>query len=100
MRRAHHLIAKYLADQARSLDLRRNIVRQTYVLLETERRLLDGEVIINAVIEGDADKREPVERRGADDVDAGRRRKTYLHRNGVIALHLFVRLACTLSGTS
>jgi hypothetical protein len=98
VRRTYDLIAIYLADQARRLDLRRNVVRQTDVLLEIERGLLDSEIIVDAIIEGDTDKREPVKRRGTNDIDAGRRRKTHLHRDGVIALHLFGRLAGGLCG--
>jgi len=98
MRRANDLIAIDLADQARGLDLRQHVVRQTDVLLQHQRRLGDGEVVVDAVVERDADEGKPVERGRADDVDAWRGRQADFHRDGVVALHLLGRLAGRLRG--
>ena len=51
MRRPDDLVAVDLADEARLLNLRDLIARQIHVLLQAERRLRIGEVIIDAVLE-------------------------------------------------
>ena len=98
MGRSGDLIAIDLADQARSENLRGDVIRQTDVLLEVDRGLGEGEVVIDAVIESHADEGEAVERCRADVLDAGRRRKSDLHRDGVVTLHLFGREAGRLRG--
>jgi hypothetical protein len=69
MRRPDHLVAIDLADQARSENLRRDVVGKRDVLLQVDRRLGEGEVIVDTVIEGDADEGEAVERGRADVFD-------------------------------
>jgi len=98
VRRADHLIAKDLADQAGGLDDRRDVVRQRDVLLQIDRGLRQREVIVDAVIERHADERQTVERGRADDVDAGSGGEPDLDRNGVVALHLLGREAGRLRG--
>ena len=98
MRRTGHLIAVDFADQAGGLDLRRDVVRQADVLLQVDGGLGESEVVVDAIIERDANEREPVERGRADDVDAWRRGKANLDRDGVVALHLLGRQAGSLGG--
>ncbi len=98
MGRPNDLITIDLAHQARALNLRRYAVGQADILLQAERRLREGKIVVDAVFEDDADERQPIERRRADDVDAGRGRKPDLHRDGVVALHLLGGLACGLGG--
>ena len=98
VRRPDHLIAINLAHQAGGLDLRRHAVRQADVLLQIDRRLRQGEVIIDAVVEGHPHKRQTVERRRTDDVDARRRGKPDFDRDGVVALHLLGRQTRRLRG--
>ena len=93
MRRPDHLVAIDLAHQARLLDLRHLVVRQRDVLLQAERRLGVGEIIVDAVFEGDADEGQAVEGGRADIVDARGRIEADLHRDGVIALHFLGRQA-------
>ena len=81
MGRSGDLVAIDLADEARSENLRRDVVRQADVLLEIDRGLGEGEVVFDAVVEGDADEGEAVERRRTDVLDAGCRRQSDLHRN-------------------
>ena len=57
-----------------------------------------SEMIVDAILEDDADKGEPVEGSGADNIDARRLVKGDLHGEGVIALHLFGREARRLGG--
>jgi hypothetical protein len=87
VRWADQLVAIDFANQARCLNLRGDAVGKIDVLLQAERGLREGEVIIDAVFERDSNERQAVERGGTDVVDAGRGRESDLHRNGVIALH-------------
>ena len=98
MRRPHHLVAIDFADQARSLDLRHDVVRQADVLLQVDRGLREREIIIDPVFEGHADEGEAIERGRADDIDPWRRGQANLHRDRVIALHLFGGQAGGLGG--
>ena len=91
VRRADHLIAIDLADQARLLNLRYLVAGQRDVLLQAERRLCIGEEIIDTVSESDAHEGQAIERCRADIVDPGRGIEADLHRDGVIALHLLGR---------
>ena len=88
MRRTDDLIAIDLTDQAGLLNLGDLIAGQVDVLLQADRRLRQGEIEIDAVFEGNADKRQAVERCRADIDDPGRRIEPDLHRNGIIFLHL------------
>src|SRR5580658_9017625 len=98
MRRTDDLVAIDFADQARLLDLRHLIGGQRHILLQTERRLRVGEVIIDAVLEGDAYERQSVERRGADIVYAGRRVQPDFHRGRIVFFHLLSGEAGRLRG--
>ncbi len=98
MGRSDHLITIDLADQARSENLWGDVVRQADVLLEIDRGLGEGEVVFDAVVEGDAYEGESVERRRTDVLDTGRRRQSDLHRNRVIALHFLGGQAGGLRG--
>ncbi len=91
MRRPDNLIAIDLTDQAGLLDLGDLIARQVDVLLQADRRLGQSEIEIDAIFEGNADKRQAVERCRADIDHAGGRVETHFHRNGVIFLHLLGR---------
>ncbi len=93
VRRSGYLIAIDLADQAGGLDLRRDVIRQTDILLQIDRGLGKSEVIVDAVIERHPNEREAVERRRTNDIDSGRRGKTNFERDGVVALHLLGRQA-------
>ena len=88
MRRPDDLVAVDLADETRLLDLRDLIARKLHVLLQAERRLRVGEVVIDAVLERDPHERQAVEGGRADVVDAGRRIEPDLHRRRVVLLHL------------
>jgi hypothetical protein len=61
MRRTDNLIAVDLTDQAGLLDLRDLVARQVDVLLQADRRLRQGEIEIDPIFEGNADKRQAVE---------------------------------------
>ena len=98
MRRPDHLIAVDFANEARALDLRHHVVRQVDVLLQIDRGLRQREIIVDVVLEHDADERQAVERGRADDVDARRRGEPDLDRDGEVALHLLGRLAGRLRG--
>jgi hypothetical protein len=98
MRRSCHLVAVDFADQARTLDRGNRTARQIDVLLQTDRRLLKREIIVDAVVESDSHKRQAVERRRADDVDAGRGGEPHLHGDGVVAFNLFGGETVGLSG--
>ncbi len=98
VRRPDHLVAIDFAHQARCLDLGQHVIRKIDVLLQIQCRLGDGEVIVDAVSEGDANERQSVEGGRADDVDAGRRGKSDFHGNGVVPLHLLGGLARGLRG--
>src|SRR6516225_3811334 len=98
MRRPDDLVAVDFADQARCLDGRDQVARQGDILLQTDRSLGEREVIIDTISEGDAHKRQAVERRRADIDDAGRRIEPDLHRNGVVFLHLLRGKAGGLGG--
>ncbi len=98
IRRPDHLIAVDLADEAGALDLRRDVVRQADILLQIDRGLRQREIIIDIILEHDADERQPVERGRANDVDAGRGGEPDLDRDGEIALHFLGRLAGRLGG--
>src|SRR5712675_329486 len=84
--------------QARSENLRRDVVGKRDILLQVDRRLGEGEVIVDAVIEGDADKGEAVERGRADVFDPGRHRKPDFNRDRVVAFHLLGGQAGRLRG--
>ena len=56
MRRPDDLIAIDFADQARALDLRRDVVRQADVLLQADRGLRERKIIIDSIVERDADE--------------------------------------------
>jgi hypothetical protein len=88
MGRTHHLITINLADEARALDLRRDIVRKIDVLLQIYRRLLQSEVVIDPVLKHDAHEGQAVERGGPDHVDAWRSGQPDLEGDGIVALHL------------
>ena len=72
--------------------------RKGDVLLQRDRRLAVGKVIVHAVLEDDADKGQAIERSGADDVDAGRRVESDLDGNRVVTLHLLGGQARRLRG--
>src|SRR6185437_6500257 len=91
-----HLIAVDLADQAGRLDLGRDVAGETDVLLEIDGCLREREIVIDVVLEHDADKGQAIERGRANDIDAGRRGKADLDRNGEVALHLLRRKAWRL----
>ena len=59
--RASHLIAVDFTHQARRLDLRLNVVGQADVLQKADLRLLQSEIEIHPVIEGDPHKGESIE---------------------------------------
>jgi hypothetical protein len=82
------LVAVDLADQARLLDGRHQVARQGDVLLQADRGLGQREIVVDAVSEGDANKRQSVERGRADIDDARRRIEPDFHRNGIVFLHL------------
>jgi hypothetical protein len=65
VRWADQLITVNLANQAGAKDLRRYIVRQTDILLEADLRLRKGEIVVDAIREGDTDEGQAVERGGA-----------------------------------
>ena len=88
MRRALDLITVDFPDQARPLNRRRDVVRQTDVLLQVDFRLGKSKIVVDAVLERHADEGEAVERRRADHIDPRRSGEADLHRDGVIALHL------------
>ena len=98
MRRTHQLVAVDFADEARSLNLRRDSAGKADVLLQIDRDLRQREIVIDVVLEYDADERQPEERGRANDVDAGRRREPHLDRDRVIALHLLGGEAAGLRG--
>ena len=98
MRRTDELIAVDFTDQAGLLNLGDLIARQVDVLLQADRRLRQREIEIDPVFEGNADKRQAVERCRADIDDAGRRIEPDLHRNGIIFLHLLGGQAGRLRG--
>src|SRR6476620_3801426 len=98
IRGSTHLIAVDFADQAGGLDLRRDVVRQTDILLQIDRGLGEREIILDAVIEGDPHEGEAVKRGRAYDVDAGRCGKPDLERYRVVALHLLGRQTGRLGG--
>ena len=93
VRRTDQLVPENLAYEARALDRRLHVVRKSDALLKIDRRLRVGKVVIDAVVEHHPDERKAVERGRANDVHSRRRGETDLHRNGVIALHLFGRQA-------
>ena len=78
--------------------MRLHVVGQIDVLQKADLRLLQREIVIDAVLEGDADEGQAVKRGRADIVDAGRRREAHFHRDGVKALHLFGGKPCRLRG--
>ena len=67
-------------------------------MLQVERRLSVGEVVIDAVFECDADKGQAIERCRADGIDSRRGGKTDFQRDRVVALHLLGRLTGGLGG--
>ena len=83
------LIAIDLPDQAGGLDLRRDVVRKTDILLQVDRGLRQRKIVINAVVERHPDKREPVKRSRPDNVDPGRGSKADFNGNGEIPFHFF-----------
>jgi hypothetical protein len=91
MRRPDDLVAIDFAGQARLLDARGLVVGERNVLLQAQRRLRIGEVIIDTVFESNPNKRQPIERGRADVVDPGCRIEADLHRDRVITLHFFSR---------
>ena len=98
MRRADDLIAVDFADQAGLLNLGDLIAGQIDVLLQADRGLRERKIEIDAVFEGNADKRQAVKRRRADIDDAGRRIEPDLHRNRIVFLHLLGGQAGRLGG--
>jgi hypothetical protein len=61
MRWSNQLIAVDFADEAGRLDLRRDPAGETDVLLQVDGSLREREIIVDAVLEHDADKRQPIE---------------------------------------
>jgi hypothetical protein len=51
MRRPDQLITNDLAHQARALDLRLHVVRKADFLLQIDRRLRVGRVVVDTVVE-------------------------------------------------
>ena len=98
MRRPGHLVPVDFADQAGGLDLRRDVVRQTDVLLQIDRSLGEREVIVDPVVERHPHEGETIERGRADDVDPRRRGEADLDRDRIVTLHLFRRQAGCLGG--
>ena len=88
MLRPDHLVAINFPVELYLLDLRHLAAGKRDVLLQGDRRLSVGEVIVHPVFEHDADKRQAIERSGADDIDAGRGVKSDLDGDCVVALHL------------
>ncbi len=88
VRRSLELVAVDLPHQAGGLDLRLHIVWQADVLLQAERRLRVGKVVVDAVPEGHAHEGKAVERSRADTLDAWRGRQANFHGHRVVALHL------------
>ena len=98
MRGAFDLIAIDFADQARSLDRRHDIVWQVYVLLQTDRGLIEGEVVVDSISERYANERQAVKGGRTDDIDAGCRREADFHGDRVVALHFLGRETGRLRG--
>src|ERR1700736_5449813 len=98
MRRTNHLIAINLSGGAALLNGGHEIPRQTDILLHGSGRLAVGKVKVNAILENDTDKRQPVEGSRTDDIDAGFCIESNLDRARVVALHLFGRQARRLGG--
>jgi hypothetical protein len=57
---ADELIAKDLANQAAALNGRLYVVREGYALLKIERRLREREVIVDPIVEHDANERQAI----------------------------------------
>ena len=91
MRGSFDLIAVNLADDAGGLNLRQDVVRKVDVLLKVEADLLEREIIVDAVVERDADEGQPVEGGRADVVYARRGGDADFDRHGIEALHLLSR---------
>ena len=98
IRRSLDLIAVDFAGQTGLLNLRRLIAGKRDVLLESDRRLLIGEIIVDAIFEGHAHEAQAVERSRAHIDDAGHGIERDLHRDRIIFLHLFRRKARGLRG--
>src|SRR5215475_14382466 len=77
VRRSNELIAIDLPDQARALNLRHDVIRKAHILLEVDGCLREREIVDDAILKHDVNKRETVERRRANDIDSGRRSKTH-----------------------
>jgi hypothetical protein len=71
------------------LNLRLHVVGQVHVLQKTYLRLLEREIIIDPIIEGNANEGESIKGRRTDIVHPRRRREANLHRDGVEPFHLF-----------
>ena len=98
MLRTDDLIAIDFPSRAVRLDRRHQIAWQADVLLHRDRCLAVGEVIVHSVFEGDANKRQPIERSRADDVNARRGVESDLHGPRVVTFHLLGREARRLGG--
>src|SRR6516164_8065163 len=92
------LIAIDFADQAGALDGWRDIVRKTDVLLQIDLSLREREIVIDPVLKYDANERKTVKRGRADDVNPRCGREAHLHRDRIVALHLFSGEAGCLRG--
>ena len=98
MRRPDNLIAVNFPRRTVRLDVGHLVARQVDILRDCHRRLAISEEIIHAVLEADADKRQAVERSGADDLNAGSGVEADLHGARVITLHLLGGQARRLRG--
>src|SRR5271166_2617745 len=87
MRRSDQLIAVDFADEAGSLNLRRDSGGEIDILLQVDGCLRERKVVVDTVLEHDADERQAIERRRANDIDARRRSEADLDRDRVVALH-------------
>src|SRR5208282_5668515 len=98
MLRSGDFIAENFAGETGLLNLRNLGAGQIDVLLQADRRLGEGEMIIDAIFEGHADEAQAIERGRADIVDAGSRIEPDLHGNGIIFLHFLGRKPRLLGG--
>ncbi len=95
---ALHLIAENFAGSAVLLDAGHLVSRQGHVLLQRDGGLAIGEIVIDAILENDADEGEAVEGGRANDLDAGRGIKADLDGTRVVTLHFLRGQARRLGG--
>ena len=96
--RPYDLVAIDLTDQAGLLNLGDLAARQGDVLLQAQRGLGIGEIVVNTVLEGDPYERQAIKGSRADIGNARRGIEADFHRRGVITLHLLRRQPRGLCG--